>query len=273
MDLRALAGTGILVSPLGLGTVKFGRNQGVKYPRPFDLPTDTEIHRLLDVAREGGVNYLDTAPAYGTSEERIGHILGERPEPWIVGTKAGETFADGESRHDFAPEAIRTSLERSLRRLRRDRLDIVLLHSDGNDAAILRESGAVDVLREFRERGLAGAVGISTKTVEGGLLAFEFGLDVVMATYNPWQRDEEPVLDAAVRAGRSVLVKKALGSGWMGRAAPESGTDVDPVRQAFRFIFSHPGATSVVVGTVNPENLRKNCEIAARAVGTAEKFS
>jgi len=273
MDTRPISGTDLLVSRLGLGTVKFGRNQGVKYPRPFDLPTDAEIHRLLDVAREGGVNFLDTAPAYGTSEERLGGILAERSEPWIVGTKAGETFADGESRYDFSPGAVRASLERSLRRLRRERLDIVLLHSDGNDEAILRDSGAVDVLRDFRERGLAGAIGISTKTKEGGLLAFALGLDVVMATYNPWQQEEQAVLDAAVRDGRSVLVKKALGSGWLGHAVPDPGPGSDPVRQAFEFIFAHPGATTVVVGTVNPENLRRNCEIAARAAESPEKFA
>ena len=63
MELRALGSTGIQVSPLGLGTVKLGRNQQVKYPRPFELPGDEEVLALLGLARELGVNLLDTAPA------------------------------------------------------------------------------------------------------------------------------------------------------------------------------------------------------------------
>ena len=80
MKQRRIAQTDVEVSQLGLGTVKFGRNQQVKYPEAFELPTDAEIHRLLDVAKECGVTYLDTAPAYGTSEERVGKILAERDD-------------------------------------------------------------------------------------------------------------------------------------------------------------------------------------------------
>jgi len=260
MTSRDIPGTGVRVSRLGLGTVKFGRNQGVKYPRPFDLPTDAEIHALLDVAREGGIRFLDTAPAYGTSEERLGGILADRSDDWVISTKAGEEFVDGESRHDFSPPAIRSSIERSLHRLRRERLDIVLLHSDGNDEAILRDSGAVETLVSLKAVGKIGAIGISTKTVAGGKLAFELGLDIVMATYNPWHREEEPILDAAVAAHRSVFIKKALGSGWMGSGAALSPEE--QVRQAFAFIFAHPGTAAVVVGTTNVANLRLNCELA-----------
>jgi aryl-alcohol dehydrogenase-like predicted oxidoreductase len=267
MTLREIPGTGIRVSRLGLGTVKFGRNQGVKYPRPFDLPTDAGIHHLLDAAREGGINFLDTAPAYGTSEERIGSILAERDEEWVVGTKAGEEFSGGASCFDFSPSGIRASVERSLSRLRRERLDIVLLHSDGNDLTVLHQTGALETLRDLKQAGKIGALGISTKTVEGGQAAVALGADLVMATYNPWFRDEEPVLDAAVAARRGVFIKKALGSGWLG---PEAGpSPLDQVRQAFDFIFAHPGTTAVVVGTTNPANLRLNCELASAAEARA----
>jgi len=261
MTTREIPGTGIHVSRLGLGTVKFGRNQGVKYPKAFELPTDAEIHRLLDVAWAGGIRFLDTAPAYGTSEERLGAILQERSEAWIVSTKAGEDFIQGESRHDFSPLAIQTSVETSLRRLRRERIDIVLLHSDGNDVAILRDSGAVETLAALKAAGKIGAIGISTKTVAGGKLAFALGLDIVMATYNPWHRDEEPVLDAAVAAHRSVFIKKALGSGWLGTGTEPASSPTDQVRQAFAFIFAHPGTTAAVVGTTNPTNLQLNCDL------------
>ena len=73
--MRSLGATGLRVSPLGLGTVKFGRNRGVKYPRTFELPTDRAILNLLETAWESGINLLDTAPAYGASEERLGRLL------------------------------------------------------------------------------------------------------------------------------------------------------------------------------------------------------
>lgn len=256
-----LGETGIEISRLGLGTVKFGRNQQVKYPTAFELPSDAEIQQLLDVARESGINLLDTAPAYGVSEERLGKILTEREDAdfWVIGSKAGEEFVDGESVFDFSPEFVRNSVERSLRRLGRERLDILLLHSDGEDVRILEESGAVEALTELKREGKLGAIGISTKTVEGGCLAFKLELDVVMATYNPWHTAEKPVLDAAAAAGRSVLIKKALGSGWLGRDAGKSIEE--QVGEAFDFIFAHPGATAAIVGTINPENLKLNARL------------
>src|SRR5437016_5443839 len=96
---QMLGKTGTEVSIIGLGTVKFGRNQGVKYPKAFDLPTDDDIAKLLEQAKNLGVNLLDTAPAYGTSEVRLGHWLkhfGKRSE-WVIVSKFGESFINGVS--------------------------------------------------------------------------------------------------------------------------------------------------------------------------------
>ncbi|PAW60753.1 MAG: aldo/keto reductase, partial [Verrucomicrobiia bacterium Tous-C2TDCM] len=114
MNSRPLHGTDLSVSALGLGTVKFGRNQSVKYPTAFDLPTDEAILSLLDLAREEGINLLDTAPAYGTSEERLGQLLGSRRDEWVLVSKAGENFDGTSSTFDFSPAAITASVERSL---------------------------------------------------------------------------------------------------------------------------------------------------------------
>ena len=82
------------MSVLGLGTVKLGRNAGLKYPAPFELPSDAEAMALLDACAEVGVNLLDTAPAYGSSEERLGAMLRERGDrdDWVISTKVGESF-------------------------------------------------------------------------------------------------------------------------------------------------------------------------------------
>jgi aryl-alcohol dehydrogenase-like predicted oxidoreductase len=128
---------------------------------------------------------------------------------------------------------------------------------------VLDHSGAVEALFALKDAGKIRAVGISTKTVAGGLRAVELGLDAVMVTYNPWYRDEESVLDAASEQGTTVFLKKALGSGWFGgEAAPEN-----PVATALEFVFSHPATTAAIVGTINPAHLRDNCRALREALG------
>lgn len=246
MELRPLGRSGLRVSPIGLGTTKLGRNQQVKYPEAFELPADRQVEELLETARRFGVNLIDTAPAYGTSEERLGTLLEDR-EAWVIVTKAGEDFEGGESHFDFSSAAVTASVERSLRRLRTDWLDVVLLHSDGDDLEILRNSGALETLGELKAAGLIRACGASTKTVEGGLLAVQL-CDVVMVAANRDDRSQLPVVEAARRAGVGVLVKKPLAS----------GHDADPGR-ALADLVRIPGVTSAVVGTVDVGHWEENC--------------
>ncbi|HQC72024.1 MAG TPA: aldo/keto reductase, partial [Candidatus Competibacteraceae bacterium] len=135
MELRALGTTGLRVSTLGLGTVKLGRNQGVKYPQPFELPSDQQALALLELAWDLGINLLDTAPAYGLSEERLGRLLRQCRRDWVIVTKVGEAFQNGQSQFDFSAAATRASVERSLHRLGVAALDAVLIHSSGDDLA------------------------------------------------------------------------------------------------------------------------------------------
>ena len=262
MTKRPLANTGMAVSPLGLGTVKFGRNQGVKYPQGFELPSDREVRELLALAYDLGINLLDTAPAYGLSEERIGKLLPNSRHEWVIETKVGEQFRDGESRFDFSEAGTRHSVENSLRLLKTDYLDMVLIHSDGDDVRILREEAVLDTLLQMQQEGWVRSVGISSKSVEGGLLAYELGCDVVMAAYNPVYTDELPVLEAAAAQGKAVLVKKAFASGHL-----DKFSGANPVEQALSFILAQAGATSVVLGTLNPKHLRENVAVALEVLG------
>lgn len=257
LPLRPLGRTGLAVSPLGLGTVKFGRNQGVKYPQAFELPDDRQAADLLALARELGINLLDTAPAYGTSEERLGKLLAGQRQHWLICTKVGEEFENGESRFDFSPAHTRFSIERSLQRLRADVLDIVLVHSSGDDMRVLCDSGVLETLSDLKREGKIRAFGASTKTVEGGIYAAGHS-DVVMATWNPQYTDEHAVLDACQHLSTGVLVKKAFASGHL------HGTDA--VQTSLDFAFSHPAVSSVIAGTLNPDHLRHNAAATARAL-------
>jgi len=258
VEMRAIADTGIEVSVIGLGTVKFGRNQGVKYPHEFALPDEATLADLLALAREEGINLLDTAPAYGTSEERLGHLLAGQRDRWILSTKAGEMFEDGRSRFDFSLNAILTSVEESLRHLRTDYVDILLVHSDGRDLEIIEQDGVLEALLAVKRRGLTRAIGFSGKTVAGALAALEV-VDVVMVTLNPASRDGWPVVEAAARRGKAVLVKKALDSG---HAALAGG-----VEDALKLSLTAPGVTSVVCGTINPVHLSQNAALARKICG------
>ncbi len=259
MDLRRIASTGLLVSPLGLGTVKLGRTEGVKYPSSFTVPDDRAAAELLSAARSMGINLIDTAPAYGTSEERLGRLLQGQRQDWVICTKAGEEFDGSRSSFDFTPEHIRRSVVRSLGRLQTDWLDMVLIHSDGNDLEIIRKHGALDTLRRLKDEGLIRAFGMSTKTVEGGLLAASLS-DAVMVAYNPDYRDEERVIDSCRAQGKAVLVKKAFSSGHLCLQGESA------VQNAMDFIFAHSGVTSVIVGTIDPKHLSQNVAAAEKAI-------
>ncbi|WGZ95451.1 MAG: aldo/keto reductase [Candidatus Thiothrix putei] len=262
MEKRPVANTGIAISPLGLGTVKLGRNQGVKYPQGFELPSDREVRELLALAFDLGINLLDTAPAYGLSEARIGKLLPNSRHEWVIETKVGEQFADGVSRFDFSEQGTRRSVENSLRLLKTDYLDMVLIHSDGDDVRILQQEAVLDTLLQMQQHGWIRAVGISSKTVEGALLAYALGCEVVMAAYNPVYTDELPVLEAAAAQNKAVLVKKAFASGHLDQFAAKN-----PVEQALSFILAQAGATSVVLGTLNPKHLRENVAVASAVLG------
>jgi len=254
MQLRALGQTGINVSPLGLGTVKLGRNEQVKYPASFELPSDSQVGDLLALSAELGINLLDTAPAYGSSQQRLGQLMTGPRDKWVIVSKVGEIFAQGRSRFDFSFDETIATVENSLRTLKTDYLDVVLIHSDGDDLHILnREGGVFDALQQLKLRGLIRAHGMSSKTVEGGLAVVE-KMDVVMATCNLSYNDELPVLEAAQACEKGVLIKKGLQSG---HVAGQQG-----VHDSMAFVFSQPGVTSMIVGTINPEHLLANVQAA-----------
>ena len=251
---RALGSTGIDVSILGLGTVKIGRNQQVKYPEGFELPDDKTVIELFELAQSLGINFIDTAPAYGSSEQRLGELLPDRHD-WVIVTKVGEIFENAQSRFDFSFEHTVESVEQSLRKLKRDVIDVVLVHSDGDDMRIIRDEPVFEALEKLKDKGLIKAYGMSSKTVEGGRWVVE-NCDVVMATANLDYDEERPVLELAEKLNKGVIIKKGLQSGHADSASGGSG-----VNAAFEHILSLPGVSSMIVGTINPAHLKGNVDM------------
>lgn len=247
---RRLGKAGPLVGLLGLGSVKFGRNEGVKFPNRFDLPSDDAVLALLEAAAALGINLIDTAPAYGLAEERLGRLLPQVKNDWVIVTKAGEIFEGGQSSFDFSAPAIRASVLRSLDRLRLSRLDGVLLHSDGVEEAGARFLPAMEALATLKGEGLIRAAGFSGKSVPGNMGMIGIA-DILMATYNRQETEQAPVIQAAGEKGLGVLIKKALASGHAANPAED-----------LAIAAGLHGVSSVVVGTLSPRHLEAN----ARAV-------
>jgi aryl-alcohol dehydrogenase-like predicted oxidoreductase len=249
MVSRALGRTGPIVSQIGLGTTKLGRNTDVKYPERFALPSDEALRDLLDASLALGINLIDTAPAYGESERRLGTFVAANRDRIVLCTKCGEQYRDGVSTYDFSARAIVASAEKSLRRLRTDYIDVLLLHSNGRDVEILNQTDALEGLDRLKKAGKARAVGISAKTEEGIARACET-LDVVMAPFNEKETALAEALKRAHEKGLGVLAIKGLYSGHLEAAA------------AIEFVLKQPFIDSLILGTINPAHLKEAVDVA-----------
>ncbi len=250
MARRELGTTGLQVAPIGFGAFKIGRNTGIKYPRAYELPDDRQTAELLDTILELGINLIDTAPAYGLAEERIGKHLSIRRAEFVLSGKAGEQFDERGSRYDFSRDALRESVQTSLRRLRTDVLDLLLLHTHSEDVAILRETDAVATLQDLKSEGLVRAIGMSGKTPAGAAAALAWA-DVLMVEYHCEDESHAEILRRAQDRGVGVLVKKGLASGRL------------PAERAIEFVLHNPAVDALVLGGLNPGHFRENCRVAA----------
>jgi len=252
MDKRPLGSTSLAVTPVGFGAFKIGRDQGAKYPTGYTLPTEDQavaiVHRMIDL----GINYIDTAPAYGLSEHRVGKALAQASTSEIVvSTKVGETFTagsdgrPGKSVYAFDAESIRRSIDRSRRMLGRDTLDIVFIHSNGDDLHILDQTDTAETLIALRDAGVIRAIGLSGKTPQGFERTFDWA-DVAMVEFSPAAPELAATIHAAADKGLGVVVKKALGSGHLS------------ADEALGFVFKQPGVCSAVVGTLSADHMRAN---------------
>jgi aryl-alcohol dehydrogenase-like predicted oxidoreductase len=254
MVRRQLGRTGFAVSPIALGTTKLGRNTDVKYPARFALPSEQEVAALFDSALNLGVNLIDTAPAYGDSELRLGALVAKHRDEIVLCSKCGETYENDRSVYDFSAAAIVASVEASLRRLRTDHIDILLLHSDGRDVEILTQTDALEALARLKQSGKARALGISAKT-NAGITEAARSCDIVMA---PFSQQETTLADALAEAhdsGLGVLAIKGLFSGHL------------QARPAIEFVLNQPFIDALVIGTLNPAHLEAATNVAEEMRG------
>ncbi|MEO1091141.1 MAG: aldo/keto reductase [Pseudomonadota bacterium] len=149
MHYRPLGRSGVEVSTLCLGTMTFGGRTD-----------EAEARRIIDHARDQGVNFLDTADVYrnGASETIVGEALHATRSHWVLATKAGNAMGDGRNQRGLSKRWLIRACEGSLRRLKTDHVDLYYLHREDRHTPL---EETVAGLRQLLHQGKIGAFGVS----------------------------------------------------------------------------------------------------------------
>jgi len=222
LKYRDLGGTGMRVSEISLGTWALGSEWG-------DV-TDEDSYATLNRAVDLGVNFLDTADVYGDgrSERLIGRLLKERPDDELfVATKAGRRL-DPHTAEGYNHENISAFVERSLKNLGVEALDLLLLHCPPTEA--YRQDDTFKALDRLQDAGKIKNYGVSVEKVEEARLALEYpGVATVQIIFNVFrQKPAEEFFPLAEERDIGVLARVPLASGLLsgkmspGREFPEN---------------------------------------------------
>jgi hypothetical protein len=268
MERRRLGKTDMVVSVLGFGGSEIG----------YEHAGARTVARLLGGALDAGLNVIDTAECYEESEALIGAAIGSRRGECYLLTKCGHPRGFG--RGDWRPASLLSSIERSLKRLRTDRLDLIQLHSCS--LADLRQGDAIDALEQARERGWARYIGYSGDG-EAARYAVECGrFDTLQTSVSVADQEAlEMALPLAASRQMGVIAKRPLANAawryarkpaepyyqayWSRlraldypflRAASDEG-----VATALRFTLAAPGVHTAIVGTKRPERWPQNARL------------
>lgn len=212
---RRLGRTGLSVSEIGFGAWAIGGNAHGNSYGPTD---DAESKRALARALDLGCTFIDTADVYGHghSEELIGEVVGDRDDV-VVCTKVGGDFQTRPGRVllNFAPTYIRMACEQSLRRLRREAIDVYLLHNP--PPPVCGDPRLYETLEALQAEGKIRSYGVSIHGCQEGLDAIASGKPaVVEVAINLLRREpEDGLLAAAERADVGIIAREPLANGFL----------------------------------------------------------
>jgi aryl-alcohol dehydrogenase-like predicted oxidoreductase len=282
MQYRTLGRTGIQVSPYALGTLMFATQMG-------NAPEESA--RIIHKALDAGINFVDTADAYGDSEEVVGKALQGRREDVVLATKFGRPTGQYPNHEGASRRWIVTAVENSLRRLRTDYIDLYQLHRPDPGTDIEETLSALtDLIRSGKVRAIGASGTPASDIVQAQWVADRRGLarfHTEQPAYNMLNRGiEREVLPTTQRFGMGTLVWGPLGQGMLtGRVRKNQDSDVkragilrafhdeqrlDAVEKliplaaeaglpmthlAMAFAIAHPGVTSALVGVRTMDHL------------------
>jgi aryl-alcohol dehydrogenase-like predicted oxidoreductase len=278
MQKRTFGRTGLSVSPLGFGGAPIGY-----------LKTDRDrIATILNFLLDHGVNVIDTAASYPGSEEAIGETVGHRRDQFVLVSKCGQKVSGVEG-EDWSPPLIAQTVDRSLRNLRTDRLDVMLLHSCKLE--VLERGDAVGALAKARDAGKIRFAGYSGDNDAAAYAATLPDIAVVETSISiADQANIVRVLPVARDHNVGVIAKRPIANAAWKDPSHQPGPyrdyakayterlekmDVQPADLGFagppeeawpelalRFTLSFPEVHTAIIGTTNPANAKKNIEIA-----------
>ena len=277
MITKTLGRTGLEVTQLGYGSM------GLRGPRTWGVRvvSDEDADRFLNAVLDAGINFIDTAPDYGVSEERIGRYLSSRRAEFYLATKCGCAPIQHEDRlevrHVWTRDVIQRNIETSLRRLRTDYVDVLQFH--GGDAETLQREGLIDLLRGFREQGIIRFLGVSSSLphlpglIDLGVFdTFQIPYSCLAPEHHDWiTRAAETGAGIIIRGGiahggpEAEIQRPALNDIWtrakLDEVLPEGMKRAELI---LRYTLSHPHCHTTIVGTCNPDHLAENLAAAAR---------
>ncbi|MFH1567902.1 MAG: aldo/keto reductase [Gemmatimonadota bacterium] len=263
-----LGRTGMEVTRLGIGLAEIG----------LELRLD-QVHvaaRVIGAALDRGINYFDTAACYGLSEELIGRVAAHRRHEFWLATKAGHVTG-GYRGEPWTRQTIADSIDRSLRRLRTDHLDVVQLHSCGLE--VLECGEAIEAAQAAQAAGKTRFIGYSGDN-EAARWAVESGLfDTLQTSFSLVDQKARLGLFAAARKAKvGIICKRPIGNGVWGAAAargpytaeyfrraqglrgpgPIPGAPADRIALALGFAFAHEEPDTFIVGSRTAEHVAAN---------------
>jgi aryl-alcohol dehydrogenase-like predicted oxidoreductase len=283
MQYRTLGQTGIRVSPYALGALALGT--------PIGNPDQDDSVRLIHRAFDAGINFIDTADAYGESEVVVGKALKGRRDSVVLATKFGRPAGDDPNHRGTSRRWIMTAVENSLRRLQTDYIDLYQVHRPDPGTDIEETLSALsDLIHSGKVRAIGASGTPASDIIEAQWTAERRGLErfrTEQPAYSILSRGiEREVLPIAQRYGMGILVWGPLAQGMLtGRARKGQQTDLrraslfrafsderrlDAVEQiialadkagvrmthlAIAFAIAHPGVTSAIIGPHTMEQL------------------
>ena len=282
MQYRTLGRTGIQISPYALGALMFATSMG-------NAPGDSA--RIIHKALDAGINFVNTADAYGDSEDVVGKALEGRRDDVVLATKFGRPTGQDPNHQGASRRWIVTAVENSLRRLRTDHIDLYQLHRPDPRTGIEETLSALtDLIRSGKVRAIGRSQTPASDIVEAEWVAERRGLSrfhTEQPVYSILNRGiEREVLPTVQRFGMGTLVWGPLGQGLLtGRVRKNQGNDLrraglvkhlndegrlDVVEKliplaaeaglpmthlAMAFSIAHPGVTSALVGVRTMDHL------------------
>ncbi len=277
MIRKTLGRTGLEVTQLGYGSM------GIRGPKTWGVRVVSEAaaDAFLNAVLDAGINFIDTSPDYGISEQRIGRYIGSRRSEFYLATKCGCVYTQHEDHleidHVWTKDVIQRNIQASLERLRTDYVDVLQFH--GGDAEGLQRGGLIELLLDYRDQGIVKFIGVSSSLPHLPAL-IELGVfDTFQIPYSCLAPGHGDLIARAAETGAGIIIRGGIAQGGPDAEIQRPALNdvwaqakLDEILPAgmqrseliLRYTISHPHCDTTIVGTCNPAHLAENVAAVAK---------